>query len=69
MRKFTLYVAAIVDGLILITGFAAPIIGIVYGLSNLPWCFALLLTPAVVAWPHVKLLKLCDRLNGTAAQK
>ena len=68
MRKLKLYTLAIIDGLILVAAVTATILGLIYSISMSAEYLLLMLTPAPAAWLHIKINKVCDRLNGTDAQ-
>lgn len=64
MRKIKLYTLAIIDGLILVAATVAAALGFIYSVSISAEYLLLILAPAPAVWAHIKLSRICDRLNG-----
>lgn len=63
MRKFKLYTIAIIDGLIIIAAATAAILGFIHSISTSAEYALLMLSPVPIAWVHMRLSKVCDKLN------
>lgn len=64
MKKFKVATIAIIDGLIIIAAVVAAILGLIYATTISAEYLLLILAPAPAAWLHLKLNKICDRING-----
>lgn len=65
MKKFKVATIAIIDGLIIIAAVVAAILGLIYATTISAEYLLLILAPTPAAWLHIKLNKICDRINGT----